>query len=97
MELEHALVPEDISDGGAGLIIGRGVGQFIVRAKGFAVVAGANAAGEIELLADDIVPNAPNGIDIGLIPRQRRHISHAGVHVDRPYRMTQRFILLNHR
>ena len=50
MKLEHALVPEDVGDGCAGLGVRGVIGQLVVVAKCLAMMAGADTAGEIELV-----------------------------------------------
>jgi len=61
VQQEHALVPEGIGDGGAGLQIGRRVRQLVVVAERFALVARTDAAREVHFLRDDIFPKHVDG------------------------------------
>ena len=96
MQLEHTLVPENIGDRRTRFVVSSGVGQLVVRAERFAVMAGADPASDVKLLAHHIFPKAVDGINVGLLAGQRRHIGHATVHIDRAHGMANRFSLLDY-
>ena len=95
MEQEQAVVDIDIADGGASLAIGAHVGQLVVFAKRLAVGSGADAAGDIEFLADDVVPDAVDGVDVRLVARQGSHVGHARIHVGSPHGVPHRLVLFH--
>ena len=95
MQQEHAVVPHGVGDGGAGLGIGREVGQFVIVSEGFTLMARTDAAMNIELAPDDIFPNGVYGVDIGVGVGERCHVGHARIHVNGTYSVAHRFFLLH--
>ena len=53
---EHAPVPHHVADGRAAFAIGGEIGQLVRIAKGFALAASADAAGDVHLRRDQVVP-----------------------------------------
>ena len=97
MQQKQTVVHIDIADGSTRLAVGRHIRQLIVLAKGLAVAGGADAARDVELLADDIVPDAVDGIHIALVARQRSHIGHTRIHIAGAYGVAHGLVLLHHR
>ena len=56
----------------------------------------ADAAGNIELFLDDVIPQAAAGRVEALIARQARSVRHAGIEVDRAHSVAHGLILLAH-
>ena len=96
MEHEQSHVKIALCNGGTGFIIGRQVGQFVISAKGFAVMSCANTACQVILFAYDVVPNAVNSFDIGTVSSECSDIRHAGIHVACTYSMTPSFVLFDY-
>ena len=96
VEQEQAVVDVDIADGGARLAVGAHVGQLVVLAEGLAARRGADAAGDVELLRDDVVPDAVDGLDVALVAGQRGHVGHAGIHVGGAHGVAHGLVLLGH-
>ena len=97
VQQEHALVPEGIGDGGAGLQIGRRVRQLVVVAERFALVARTDAAREVHFFRDDIIPKRVDGAHQRAVAGQCGDIRHAGVEIARADRVTDSFGLLDDR
>ena len=91
------MVPEDTTNSGARFVVGGSIRQFIIIAKRFAQMTRAEAACQRQFLLDDVFPDMPKRVDIRLIPGQRGHIRHRGVHIHGPDRMPHGFALFNHR
>ena len=81
MQAEHAEVEETAGNRGAGLAIGRGVGQFVVLAESLVVVAGTEAAGDIELLRGDVVPDGCDGCLVVLVAGIAHPVGHTAVEI----------------
>ena len=96
MEEEHALVEIDLCDGGTRFVVGRHVGQFIVGPESLSRVACPHTAREVILPAHDVVPYPVDGLDVGRVLGQSRHIGHAGIHVARPHGVSPSLPLLGH-
>ena len=96
VQQEQAVVPVVVADGGAGLVVGAQVGQLVVEAEGLARAGGADAAGEVELAADHVVPDAVHGVDVLLLARERGHVGHARVHVGGAHGVADRLALVHH-
>ena len=94
LHLKHPAGEEGQADGGAGFGIGGVIGQVIGVGEGFAVVGGADAAGDVELLVHDVVPQPVAGRQEGIILGQPCHVRHAGIQVHRAHRMTHGLVLL---
>ena len=92
---EESVVDIDVADGGAGLAIGRHVGQLEVASEGLAAGGAADAAGDVHLARDDVVPDAVYGTDVGCVARERRHIGHAAVHIGGTHGVTDGLLLLH--
>ena len=57
VEEEQTLIPKSIGHRRAGFAVGAHVGQEIVRAKSLAPAERANAASDVDLFADNVLPN----------------------------------------
>src|ERR1700722_170757 len=97
MEKEHALVPEYVPDGRAGLIVSRSVGQFVIAAETFSAGHGPDATLNINHLAYHIVPDPVDRIDIFLVTGQRCHIGHPGIEIRGADGMSFGHVLLGYR
>lgn len=64
MKEEETMVDVDIADGCASLAISRHIRQFIILAECLAIACGANAACDIILLSNNIVPDSVYSLDI---------------------------------
>jgi hypothetical protein len=96
VEQEHALVPEGVGYGGAGLEIGALVGQLVVFAEGLARVARADAAVEVHLLGHHVLPQAVDGCDVRAVAGERGDVGHARVEVSGAHRMAHGLALFEH-
>ena len=65
------MVPVVVAHGGAGFVVGAHVGQFVVGAEGLARGARADAAGDVQFLAGDVVPDLVERVDVGRIAGER--------------------------
>ena len=97
MEQEETIVDIHVANGGAGLGIGTHIGQLIVGAEGFTVVRGSDAAGDIEFLADDVVPDAVDGVDVSRVAGERGNVGHARIHISGANGVTDSLVLINYR
>jgi len=95
VEQEQAVVHVDIAYRGACLVVGTHVGKLVVLAESLAAARGADAAGDIEFLGHDVVPDTPDGLDIVGIAGEGGHVGHARVHVCRPHGMAHGLVLLD--
>ena len=68
---------------------------FPVPGTGGAIPSRADPAGEVELAADDVLPQCIDGGEVVGVAGQRRHVGHRGVHVRRTHRMADRLALLH--
>ena len=91
------MVPEGVGDRGAGLVVGRDVGQVVVVAEGLALAPGADAAGEVELARDDVVPQAVERAHVVRVAGERGDVGHRRVQVAGAHRVADRLVLLGHR
>ena len=96
MQQEHPVVPQDVGERGAGLRVGLGVGQFVVLAERFAVVARSDATGQVHALRHDIGPDGVERVDVGPVAGERGDVGHAAVQVARAHGVADRFALLGH-
>ena len=78
---EHPVIDIHVADGGAGLAVGAHVRKLVVLPEGFAAVRSPDAAGDVELLGHDVVPDPVDGVDIALVAGEGGHVGHAGIHV----------------
>ena len=69
MQQEEAVIHVNIADGGTGLIVGGQIRQFIVITESFARMTRTDTAGNIYLLADDILPYLVDSLDVGAVTR----------------------------
>ena len=97
MQQEQAVVDIDIADGSTRLTVGRHVGQFVVLAESLTAGRSPYASRDIEFLADDVFPDAVNGLYVRLVTCQCCHIGHTGIHVGSPHGMSHRLVLLHDR
>ena len=97
MQQEHALIPERVGDGGAGFVVGAGVGQFVVVAERFAAGPRADAAGKVEFFAGDVIPKTVDGGDEFLVTGQRGDVGDAAVEVTGADGVADSLILLGDR
>ena len=56
-----------------------------------------DAAGDVQLAADDVLPDAVDGVHVALIAGQRGDVRHARVHVGGAHRVADGLGLLDHR
>ncbi len=96
VEQEHAVVPVDVSDRGAGLAVGAHVGQGVTRPEALVAPGSADPAGQVELAPGHVLPQPVDRLDVGSISGQGGHVGHAGVHVRRPHGVSDGFGLLGH-
>ena len=68
MQQKEAVIHVNIADGGTGLIVGSQIRQFIVITESFARMTRTDTAGNIYLLADDILPYLVDSLDVELSP-----------------------------
>ena len=94
MEQEQTVVDVDIADGGTRLAVGAHIGQLVVLAEGLARGRGTDAAGDVEFLGDDVAPDIVDGVDVGLVTRQGRHVGHARIHIGGTHGVTHGLVLL---
>ena len=97
MQQEKAIVHIYVTDGCAGFTIGRRIREFVIVAKSFSGVSCADAACDVDLLGDDVIPNLVNGFDIATITCNGRHICHAGIHIGGTDCVPDSFILFYNR
>ena len=97
VEQEQAVVPVVVADGGAGLVVGAHVGQLVVEAERLAARGGADAAGDVELAADDVLPDAVDGSHVAVVAGEGGDVGHARVHVGRAHGVADRLALLDDR
>ena len=89
------MVPEVHADRRAGLVVGGHVRQLVRLAERFAAARRADAAGEIELAGDEVVPDAlARGAHL-LVAGHRGDVGHARIHVDGAHRVADRLALLD--
>ena len=96
LEQEQAMVPEVHADRRAGFVVGGHVRQLVRLPERFAAARRADAAGEIELAGDEVIPDALAGGAHRLIAGDRGDVGHARVHVDGAHRVADRLALLDH-
>ena len=63
VQQEHAVGPEAEGDAGARFAVGRDVRQLVVLAERLALAGRADAAREVQLFADDVVPQPVDRVD----------------------------------
>ena len=68
VQQKQAMVPEHISDGGAGFIISLQIWQLVIIAKCFAIASCANSSSDVEFFGNDIIPDFIDGMNIIIIP-----------------------------
>ena len=81
LEQQHAMRPEDQADRGAGLGVGGLVGQIVVGGEALVVLAGAEAAGDVEALVGEIGPQPPAGRQQARVAVLAGEIGHGAVEV----------------
>ena len=94
---EHPVVHIHIADGGAGLAVGGHVREFVVLPEGLAHIRRADAAGDIQLLGNDVLPDAVDRVDVAPVAREGGHVRHAGVHVSCADSVAHGLVLFQHR
>ncbi len=97
MKQEQAVVDIYIADCCASFAVGRHVGELIVLAECLAVAGGTDTAGDVVLLAYDVVPDLVDCVDVGRVAGKRSHIGHSGIHVGGTNCVTYSLILLHNR
>ena len=97
LEQRHAVRPEHQPDRGAGLGVGRLVGQVIVGREAFVVLRGAEPAGDIEPLAVEVAPQTATGLEQGGVLLLGREVGHGAVEVHGAHGVTDDAVLLAHR
>ena len=90
------MIDIDVADGGTGLAIGFGIGQFVVVAERLTIVTCADATGDVVLLSDDVVPDLVDGLQVGTVARDGCHVGHAGIHISGTHGVTHRLVLFDH-
>ena len=68
--------------------------EFVVGAKAFALCAAADASGDEEFLAGHIIPDAGDGLLVGVVACQGCHVGDATVEVACAYGMAYDLLLL---
>ena len=92
----HLVLEEDQAAAGAGLAVGV-VAQRVVRAESLGGLAAADAAGDVVLLVDDVVPERRDGALVIEIVGLGGDVGHARVAVDGPHGVADGLILLDDR
>ena len=96
MQQEQAVVDIHITDGCTRLAIGAHVRQLVVRAKSLAIAGRPNAARDIHLLLNNVLPDAVDGMNISRVARQGSHIGHSRIHIGGPDCVAHGLVLLHH-
>ena len=96
MKEEHAVVHIHVADCCAGFAVGAHVGKLKILPEGLSGICGADSARDVELLGNDVVPDAVYCIDISLVSGEGGDVGHSGIHVGGPYGMTHGFVLFKH-
>jgi hypothetical protein len=65
-------------------------------AEGFAAAGCADAAGDVELAREHVLPERVAGLEDRLVAGDGGDVGHAGVHVDRAHGVADRLVLLEH-
>ena len=97
MQQEQTVVHIDITDGGTGFAVGAHIRQLIILSEGLAAGSSTYASGDVEFLANDIIPDSINSLDIAFVARQRCHIGHTGIHIGSTNGMPHSLSLLYYR
>ena len=96
-DFQHAACKENKTDRSAGLCVGSIVRKIIIKGKGLSHVCTTDAAGDIELFLNHIVPESTAGIKQAVIFCQSGDIRHAGVEINGAHGMADRLVLLSYR
>ena len=91
------VVPERDADRGARLAVGVVVRQVILAGETLPVALHADAAGDVHLISDDVLPQPLHGVDVPRIAVKRGQIGHRTVEVQKTDRVTDRLRLLGDR
>src|SRR5438034_519666 len=95
MKQEQPEIPISVGNSSAGFAVGAQVGELVIAPKSFSSSERANAAGQVELLPNDILPNGIDGVQVALVARESGDIRHAAVEVARPHGMADGFSLFH--
>ncbi len=95
MKQEEAVVDEDIAYRCACLAICRHVRKHVRIGKAFVPACGSDAASDVDLPADNIVPDSCNGIEVGFVILNGCNIGHPGIHIGCPDRMPHSLSLIH--
>ena len=90
------MIPEEECHRGASFVV-TAIGKFVVVSVCLAVRARTATAGQMELLRDDVVPDASDGFKLAGIARKRGDISHGAIKIVRANGVTHGFTLFHHR
>ncbi|MBA7694615.1 hypothetical protein ES703_103228 [subsurface metagenome] len=77
MQEKKAVVPENIADSRAALIIGCGIWKLVIIPKSLSLVAGTDTSSHIQFFGNNIIPDLVDGLDVCFITCKRCHIRHA--------------------
>ena len=89
------MVPVVHADRRARLVVRGHVRQLVVLAERLAGAGRADAAGDVQLLADDVLPDRVDGLHVGRVAGERRDVGHARIHVGRAHGVADRLGLLD--
>ncbi len=90
------MVPEVHAYRRAGLVVSGHVRQLERLAERLAAARRADAAGQVQLARNQVLPDAPAGGTHGLVTGDRGDVGHAGIHVDGADRVAHRLGLFDH-
>ena len=96
VQQEQPVVPVVHADRRTRFVVRGHVRQLVVTSERFAGARRADAARDVELRADRVLPDRVDRFHVRRVPGQRRHIRHARVHVGGAHGMPDRFRLLDH-
>ena len=94
---QHPVRPEDQADGGAGLRVGGLIRQVVVRRETFVGGGRAEAAGDVEALGHEIVPQPVERDAQRIVAILSRDVGHAGIEIHGANRVAHDLVLLANR
>ncbi len=95
LEQEQALVPVVVADRGAGLVVGLQVRQLVGLAEALEAAGRADAAGQVQLAGNQVLPDPLARLAHFLVARQRGDVSHPRIHVRGADRVADRLGLID--
>src|SRR5689334_4134201 len=91
------MIPEDVADRRTGFAVRGHIGKLMRSAELFSFVPRSDAASDVELLTDHILPDTVKRVDVAALAQHSRDIGHTRIHIGGTYRMTHRFRLFGDR